>query len=599
MKRKHMVCAAAAVLACAALTGAALALSTGDSLISLSYLNDTYIPTVVAQGTKAADEKLIQAYQAASQKLDEVNQGYGVQQGSGGSYSADLRSRDMVRGDQLKLPTGSVVQLAAGAGTVVHTGAVIDVTAGQTVASGAALVSGHRYLVGEDTSAVFTVDSGLAKVGVQGSFEKTESGEKAAPFTDVSRSDWYSSAVDYVYFEQLFSGTGDGLFSPMASMDRAMIVTVFYNMAGAPQGEMDASTAVFSDVPAGQWYAPYVSWAADQGVTAGTGEDTFSPEQAVTRREAVALLYSFGTNYLGLELTERADLTPYEDAAAVASWGGEAVAWAVGAGLLSSSDADLMLLSPDESATRAQVAVILTRFCETVMPDGPVSHQEMVRNLQNSSLRKKDTLAAMAQVLLDDGFAPAFVAGLLGNIIEEGDCGRFESSAYLSNPDAEPDYLVYMDENYDYRDKYSYRLIYEGISLQEVYAMVLELGPEGANGRGSCFGLGCMQWTSYNRIKRLLENYLEAADGADTITLAQVQEAEGITISYELRNTHKKVYTDWQTANPEQDTEEAAYDAGVKVCTSYGIPVGYNTPEVQEKRGGNAAQVYAVMLGES
>ena len=355
MKRKHMVRAAAAVLACAALTGAALALSTGDSLISLSYLNDTYIPTVVAQGTKAADEKLIQAYQAASQKLDEVNQGYGVQQGSGGSYSADLRSRDMVRGDQLKLPTGSVVQLAAGAGTVVHTGAVIDVTAGQTVASGAALVSGHRYLVGEDTSAVFTADSGLAKVGVQGSFEKTESGEKAAPFTDVSRSDWYSSAVDYVYFEQLFSGTGDGLFSPMASMDRAMIVTVFYNMAGAPQGEMDASTAVFSDVPAGQWYAPYVSWAADQGVTAGTGEDTFSPEQAVTRREAVALLYSFGTNYLGLELTERADLTPYEDAAAVASWGGEAVAWAVGAGLLSSSDADLMLLSPDESATRAQV----------------------------------------------------------------------------------------------------------------------------------------------------------------------------------------------------------------------------------------------------
>lgn len=98
MKRKHMVRAAAAVLACAALTGAALALSTGDSLISLSYLNDTYIPTVVAQGTKAADEKLIQAYQAASQKLDEVNQGYGVQQGSGGSYSADLRSRDMVRG---------------------------------------------------------------------------------------------------------------------------------------------------------------------------------------------------------------------------------------------------------------------------------------------------------------------------------------------------------------------------------------------------------------------------------------------------------------------------------------------------------------------
>ncbi|MFQ9411741.1 MAG: hypothetical protein ACLR1T_12770 [Evtepia gabavorous] len=66
-----------------------------------------------------------------------------------------------------------------------------------------------------------------------------------------------------------------------------------------------------------------------------------------------------------------------------------------------------------------------------------------------------------------------------------------------------------------------------------------------------------------------------------------------------MRNTHKKVYTDWQTANPEQDTEEAAYDAGVKVCTSYGIPVGYNTPEVQNTRGAMAEAVYNVMLGIS
>ena len=85
---------------------------------------------------------------------------------------------------------------------------------------------------------------------------------------------------------------------------------------------------------------------------------------AMNTDQQALVLYSFGTNYLGLELTERADLTPYEDAAAVASWGGEAVAWAVGAGLLSSSDADLMLLSPDESATRAQVAVMLQNFAE-------------------------------------------------------------------------------------------------------------------------------------------------------------------------------------------------------------------------------------------
>ena len=346
----------------------------------------------------------------------------------------------------------------------------------------------------------------------------------------------------------------------------------------------------FTDVPQGHWAGDAVQYVYENNLMGGTDSTTFSPNNTTTRGMIVTVLYRLTGEPASGTASQFTDV-------AAGAWYAKAVAWAASRDIVNGTSATTF--SPNSPITREQLAVILTRVCETVMPDGPVSHQEMVRNLQNSSLRKKDTLAAMAQVLLDDGFAPAFVAGLLGNIIEEGDCGRFESSAYLSNPDAEPDYLVYMDENYDYRDKYSYRLIYEGISLQEVYAMVLELGPAGANGRGSCFGLGCMQWTSYNRIKRLLENYLEAADGADTITLAQVQEAEGITISYELRNTHKKVYTDWQTANPEQDTEEAAYDAGVKVCTSYGIPVGYNTPEVQNTRGAMAEAVYNVMLGIS
>ena len=413
------------------------------------------------------------------------------------------------------------------------------------------------------------------------------------PFTDVPQGHWAGDAVQYVYENNLMGGTDSTTFSPNATTTRGMIVTVLYRLTGEPAS---GTASQFTDVAAGAWYAKAVAWAASRDIVNGTSATTFSPNSPITREQLAVIFYRYAQDQ-GWDVSAWTDLGLYQDAAQVSDYATQALAWACGAGLITGTTDTT--LSPRGSATRAQVAVILTRFCETVMPDGPVSHQEMVRNIQNSSLRKKDTLAAMAQVLLDDGFAPAFVAGLLGNIIEEGDCGRFESSAYLSNPDAEPDYLVYMDENYDYRDKYSYRLIYEGISLQEVYAMVLELGPEGANGRGSCFGLGCMQWTSYNRIKRLLENYLEAADGADTITLAQVQEAEGITISYELRNTHKKVYTDWQTANSEQDTGEAAYAAGVKVCTSYGIPVGYNTPEVQNTRGAMAEAVYNVMLGIS
>lgn len=242
--------------------------------------------------------------------------------------------------------------------------------------------------------------------------------------------------------------------------------------------------------------------------------------------------------------------------------------------------------------------MIFSRFCESVVPNGDVSNSQMVKNLKNSSLSKKDTLAAMAEVLLNDGFAPAFVAGVLGNILEEGACGIFEYSTY-TNPELKPAYLVYMEENYDYQNTYSGKYIYNGFSLSKVYNMILELGPTGANGYGSCFGLGCLQWTDYTRIKRLLENYMAAAGGADTITLAQVQKAEGVTVSYELNGPYSRVYTAWKTENPAQDTLDAAYAAGVKICTSYGIPAGYNTEAVQSKRGGNASQVYAVMLGLS
>ena len=129
--------------------------------------------------------------------------------------------------------------------------------------------------------------------------------------------------------------------------------------------------------------------------------------------------------------------------------------------------------------------------------------------------------------------------------------------------------------------------------------MILELGPGGANGRGSCFGLGCLQWTSYERIKRLVENYLSVNGNSDSITLAQVQEAEGMTVSYELAHTYKSVYTTWQSENPDQNTAEAAFAAGVIVCVRYGVPVGYNTEDVQNTRGGLAEAVYNVMMGNS
>lgn len=413
------------------------------------------------------------------------------------------------------------------------------------------------------------------------------------PFTDVPASHWAHDDITYVYENDLMNGTDGSLFSPESTTTRAQVVTVLYRLAGQPAADW---ANPFWDVPASAWFHDAVTWAWENDITGGVSSTHFGAGNAVTREQLATFLYRYAQDQ-GYDTSARADLSGYSDAGLVSSYATEALSWANATGLITGTTATT--LSPQGSATRAQVATILSRFCQDVIPGGYVSPAHMIRNLEGSTLSKKDTLVAMAEVLLDDGFAPAFVAGILGNIMVEGDCGRFESSAYISNPDAEPDYLVYMDENYDYREKYSYKLIYEGISLQEVYNMILELGPEGANGRGSCFGLGCLQWTSYERIKRLVANYIEAADGADTITLAQVQEAEGMTVSYELNNTYRSVYTTWQSENADQNTTEAAFAAGVIVCVRYGVPVGYNTEEVQNTRGALAEAVYNVMMGNS
>ena len=413
------------------------------------------------------------------------------------------------------------------------------------------------------------------------------------PFTDVPASHWAHDDITYVYENDLMNGTDGSLFSPESTTTRAQVVTVLYRLAGQPAADW---ANPFWDVPASAWFHDAVTWAWENDITGGVSSTHFGAGNAVTREQLAAFLYRYAQDQ-GYDTSARADLSGYSDAGLVSSYATEALSWANATGLITGTTATT--LSPQGSATRAQVATILSRFCQDVIPGGYVSPAHMIRNLEGSTLSKKDTLVAMAEVLLDDGFAPAFVAGILGNIMVEGDCGRFESSAYISNPDAEPDYLVYMDENYDYREKYSYKLIYEGISLQEVYNMILELGPEGANGRGSCFGLGCLQWTSYERIKRLVENYIEVAGGADTITLAQVQEAEGMTVSYELNNTYRSVYTTWQSENADQNTTEAAFAAGVIVCVRYGVPVGYNTEDVQNTRGALAEAVYNVMMGNS
>ena len=81
----------------------------------------------------------------------------------------------------------------------------------------------------------------------------------------------------------------------------------------------------------------------------------------------VTLLYSFTRSYLGLTPGTGADLSGYQDLDQVSSWALEAMSWAVGQGIVSSSSAHVLTLSPEQNANRAEVATMLRAFSEKIL----------------------------------------------------------------------------------------------------------------------------------------------------------------------------------------------------------------------------------------
>ena len=180
----------------------------------------------------------------------------------------------------------------------------------------------------------------------------------SAPFTDVADDAWYKEAVDYVYANGLMSGTSATTFAPNMLLSRAMIAQVVHNLEDNPAA---AEQGVFTDVAAGAWYANAVDWAAGEEIVSGYGNGKFGPEDNITREQMALILYGYA-QYKGYDVSASGELSSFTDGASTSSWAAEAVQWAVGSGLLSGKGGGV--LDPQGTATRAEVASILMRFCE-------------------------------------------------------------------------------------------------------------------------------------------------------------------------------------------------------------------------------------------
>ena len=183
------------------------------------------------------------------------------------------------------------------------------------------------------------------------------------PFKDVAENDWFYDGVKFVHQNGLFNGTSADTFSPNAPMTRGMLVTVLWRLDGktAP-----AAAASFADVDAKAYYADAVAWAAENGVVNGVDATHFAPENEVTREQIAAILYRYAEKK-GADTTKRAALSTFPDANKVSSYAKDAMAWAVEANLITGiKAANETTLSPQTPAPRAQVAAILSRYCESI-----------------------------------------------------------------------------------------------------------------------------------------------------------------------------------------------------------------------------------------
>ena len=175
------------------------------------------------------------------------------------------------------------------------------------------------------------------------------------PFVDVTNH-WAYTDIKRVYNRGWMVGESATIFAPDQDLTRAMLAVILYAMAGEP--EVTAANP-FSDVPAGEWYTDAVIWAAANGIVVGCGDGTFRPDMAVTRAQAAVMLCGYAA-FAGRDVTARADLSAFGDAADIPAWAQAEMQWANAEKLILGRDGKL--LAPNAAATRAEMASILSGY---------------------------------------------------------------------------------------------------------------------------------------------------------------------------------------------------------------------------------------------
>ena len=264
----------------------------------------------------------------------------------------------------------------------------------------------------------------------------------AKAFDDVNTSVWYSRYVEYVSDEGLMNGTSTNRFTPQGDVTRAQLAQILYNMAGNP---VVIESNNFTDVSSGKWYNKAVSWANEVGIMNGYGNGKFGPEDNVTREQIAKVLHGY-TRYLDIPLAGALD--KFVDANKVSNWAVEGMSWAVDRGLISGTSSTV--LSPKTTATRAQLAAIIQRYCENVATDYEWAKDEDI--IPGEIIHKPDDMSAYENdwewlyepelyqyKVTDEGFVAFKFLGAIDEVLPDEIAVRlnvFKGDKYVSGENA-------------------------------------------------------------------------------------------------------------------------------------------------------------------
>ena len=191
--------------------------------------------------------------------------------------------------------------------------------------------------------------------------EEIDKLEMTNPFTDVKDGQWYTEGILWCYQKGYMAGISSTEFGRKSNVSRAMFATILAKIDGSDiSGYSEMS---FTDVKPNQWYSNAIEWAASNGYAAGLAEGYFGYKENVSREQIALFFYTYSEKN-GIDVSEKANLSAYTDLGRVHSWALDAMEWAVAKGLIGGTST--VTLSPRDSATRAEIALIVKNYVENV-----------------------------------------------------------------------------------------------------------------------------------------------------------------------------------------------------------------------------------------